>query len=105
MEIGCGTGYVLSALSDVLPKARIVGSEIYSNGFDYAARRLGGRPELFQMDARKIPFNAEFDLIAACDLLEHIDDDEGVLIEMHRALRPSRGLFFNLPQHPALWRR
>lgn len=105
LEIGCGTGYVLSALAATLPTARIVGSEIYANGLDYAARRLGGKAELFQMDATAIPFAGEFDLIAACDVLEHIDDDEGVLAEMHRALRPGGGLLLTVPQHPFLWSR
>lgn len=103
LEIGCGTGYVLSALAQALPQARIVGSEIYANGLDYAAHRLDGRAELFQMDATAIPFTDEFDLIAACDVLEHIDDDERVLLEMHRALRPRGGLLLTVPQHPFLW--
>ncbi|TXH33598.1 MAG: class I SAM-dependent methyltransferase [Rhodospirillaceae bacterium] len=103
LEIGCGTGYVLSALAQALPHARIVGSEIYANGLDYAAQRLEGRAELFQMDATAIPFTDEFDLIAACDVLEHIDDDEQVLLEMHRALRPGGGLLLTVPQHPFLW--
>ena len=103
LEIGCGTGYVLSALAQALPHARIVGSEIYANGLGYAAQRLNGRAEFFQMDATAIPFTGEFDLIAACDVLEHIDDDERVLAEMHRALRPGGGLLLTVPQHPFLW--
>jgi len=103
LEIGCGTGYVLSALAEVLPQARIVGSEIYINGLDYAAKRLKGRAELFQMDALAIPYIGEFDLIAACDVLEHIEDDKQVLGEMFRALRPGGGLLLTVPQHPALW--
>lgn len=81
----------------------MVGSEIYSNGLDYAAKRLGDRVELYQMDAKAIPFTAEFDLIAACDVLEHIDDDERVLAEMRRALKPGGGLLLTVPQHPFLW--
>jgi ubiquinone/menaquinone biosynthesis C-methylase UbiE len=103
LEIGCGTGYVLSALAKTFPAAQIVGSEIYANGLGYAARRLGSRVELLQMDAQKIPFAAEFDLIAACDVLEHIENDARVLSEMYRSLKPGGALLLTVPQHPFLW--
>ncbi|HVJ33103.1 MAG TPA: class I SAM-dependent methyltransferase [Terriglobia bacterium] len=103
MEIGCGTGYVLAALARALPKARMTGSEIYTTGLDYAARRLQNRAVLFQMDAQHLPFTGEFDLIAACDVLEHIEDDRLVLKEIYRALRPGGGLLLTVPQHPSLW--
>jgi SAM-dependent methyltransferase len=94
---------VLAGLREALPNARIVGSEIYINGLEYAAKRLGGNVELYQMDAQAIPFSAEFDLIAACDVLEHIEADISVLEEMHRALKPGGGLLLTVPQHPFLW--
>jgi len=103
MEIGCGTGYVLAALAKALPEASMAGSEIYTNGLCYAAQRLKGRATLFQMDATRLPFTGEFDLIAACDVLEHIEDDRHVLGEIHRALKPGGGLLLTVPQHPSLW--
>ncbi|MDR3562443.1 MAG: class I SAM-dependent methyltransferase [Negativicutes bacterium] len=103
LEVGCGTGYVLSGLREVLPNARMVGSEVYANGLGYAAKRLGEEVMLYQMDAQAIPFTDEFDLIAACDVLEHIDADDCVLREMHRALKPGGGLLLTVPQHPFLW--
>jgi ubiquinone/menaquinone biosynthesis C-methylase UbiE len=105
LEVGCGTGYVLAGLRKILPNARLAGSEIYANGLEYAAKRLGDAVDLYQMDARAIPFSAEFDLIAACDVLEHIEADESVLSEMHRALKPGGGALLTVPQHPFLWNR
>src|SRR5271170_6613382 len=83
-EIGCGTGYVLAGLRQVLPRTRFFGSKISSIGLQYAARRLGPDVALFQMDATAIPFSNQFDLIAACDVLEHIDDDGKALGEIQR---------------------
>ncbi len=103
LEVGCGTGYVLAGLREALPNARLAGSEIYANGLEYAAKRLGDGVDLYQMDAQAIPFSAEFDLIAACDVLEHIEADESVLREMHRALKLGGGLLLTVPQHPFLW--
>ena len=59
--------------------------------------------ELLEVDARRLPFEAEFDVVGAFDVLEHIEEDERALIEMHAALRPGGGLVVTVPQHPALW--
>src|SRR5205823_10896285 len=58
---------------------------------------------LMQMDGRDIPYEDEFDAIGAFDVLEHIEDDDRVLAEMHRALVAGGGLIATVPQHPWLW--
>jgi len=103
LEIGCGTGYVLAKLREALPQARFSGSEVSTVGLQYAARRLGVAAGLVQMDAQAIPFSDEFDVIAACDVLEHLEDDVRSLREIHRALRTGGGVLLSVPQHPRLW--
>jgi SAM-dependent methyltransferase len=103
LELGCGTGYVTQALRETLPQAAISGSEIYANGLMYARQRLGSDVELLQMDAREIPFWAEFDLICAFDVLEHIEEDTLVLSRIVNALAPGGGVMLSVPQHPSLW--
>ncbi len=103
LEIGCGTGYVLQALRTALPQSCLSGSEIYANGLPYAANRIGPEVSLFQMDAREIPYAAELDLICAFDVLEHVEEDERVLHQLYRALRPGGGVLLSVPQHPFLW--
>ena len=56
-----------------------------------------------QMDARKVPFIDEFDAIGAFDVLEHIEEDDVVLFELNKALRPKGLLLITVPQHPRLW--
>jgi SAM-dependent methyltransferase len=56
-----------------------------------------------QMDARRIPFDEEFDMAGAFDVIEHIEEDTIVLSELHRALKPKGGLLLTVPQHPWLW--
>ena len=102
LEVGCGTGYVLSGIARSLPHLKLHGSEIFSDGLAFAAKRLP-TVELFQMDARHIPFQEEYDVIGAFDVLEHIQEDGKVLQEMHRAIRPGGGLLLTVPQHPWLW--
>jgi SAM-dependent methyltransferase len=102
LEIGCGTGFVLQGLKKELPNLELSGSEIYCRGLDFARARLPG-VELVQMDARHIPFESEFDVIGAFDVLEHIHEDQRVLGEMFRACRPGGGVLITVPQHRFLW--
>ena len=102
LEIGCGTGFVLAGLAEANPNLEMSGSEIYSTGLDYAASRVK-RAALFQMDARDIPFDGEFDVIGAFDVLEHIEEDERVLEQVFRAVAPGGGIMLTVPQHRFLW--
>lgn len=102
LEIGCGTGFVLSGIRAALPTLTLYGSEVFSAGLSFAAERLPG-VELFQMDARRIPFREEFDVIGAFDVLEHIKEDEEVLSQMYRATRKGGGILITVPHHPFLW--
>ena len=103
-EIGCGTGFVLSAIAETYPGLTLFGSEIYSTGLEVAAKRVR-KSTFFQMDARNIPFEEEFDVIGAFDVLEHIHEDEKVLSRMYRAVRAGGGVILTVPQHPFLWSR
>ncbi len=103
LEVGCGTGYVLAGIRKAMPRLNLYGSELYVEGLAYARQRL---PEAVfcQMDARHMPFDAEFDVIGAFDVLEHIAEDGAVLQQLHRALHKKRGgLLLTVPQHPFLW--
>lgn len=102
LEIGCGTGYVLSGIANAYPSARLYGSEIFTAGLAFAAAR---QPSItfMQMDARSIPYSDEFEVIGAFDVLEHIEEDTKVLTEMHQALAPGGILLLTVPQHAWLW--
>jgi SAM-dependent methyltransferase len=102
LEIGCGTGYVLSGVSKKFRHATIYGSEIFITGLSFAAARLPSA-KLMQMDARNIPFENEFDLVGAFDVIEHIKEDKVVLQNIFRAIKPGGGLLVTVPQHQWLW--
>ncbi len=102
LEIGCGTGFVLSGIRSAYPSIELSGSEIFSTGLDFAATRVPPA-QFYQMDARNIPFRDHFDVIGAFDVLEHIDDDEAAIAEVGKALRPGGGFLISVPQHPLLW--
>ena len=102
LEIGCGTGFVLQGIEKNIPHLICSGSEIFPAGLKFAAERLC-KTTLFQMDARRIPFAEEFDIIGAFDVLEHIEQDEDVLKQMYYATQNGGGIILTVPQHPWLW--
>lgn len=102
LEVGCGTGYVLSGIASAFPSAELVGSEILVAGLPFAADRLPGA-HLIQMDARHIPYVNEFDVATAFDVLEHIEEDQAVLDNLYCAIKPGGGLLITVPQHQWLW--
>jgi SAM-dependent methyltransferase len=105
LEIGCGTGAVLRALSAARPWARLAGSDLHSTGLAIARRRLPAAVELVQMNAQAIPAVAAFDVIGAFDVLEHIVDDEAALRSLRDAAGRDGGVILAVPQHPWLWSR
>ena len=51
-----------------------------------------------------IPFpEASFNLVTALDVIEHVDDDEAILREAHRVLRPHGTLAITTPAFQWLW--
>jgi SAM-dependent methyltransferase len=102
LEIGCGTGFVLTGVGKKFPHVRRAGSEVFREGLNFAASRMPDT-ELLQMDARKIPYVAEFDVIGAFDVLEHIEEDQEVLRQMYDSVKPGGGIIVTVPQHRWLW--
>ena len=102
MEIGCGTGYVLSCIHKEFPHTEITGAEVFIEGLQFARQRLPNA-YFFQMDARKIPFVDEFNVIGAFDVLEHIKEDAIRLKQIHSALHKDGIFLATVPQHPSLW--
>ncbi len=100
-EVGCGTGFVLSGIEKAFPDLDLYGSEIFKEGLEFAKKRT--KAKFFQMDARLIPFKEEFDVMGAFDVLEHIKEDEEVLEQMYKAIKPGGGLILTVPQHKFLW--
>lgn len=102
LEIGCGTGFVLSAIEKSFPDISLFGGDLYAESLPFASKRLK-RTQLFQINAKSIPFESEFDLLGAFDILEHIQEDERVFSQFYKALKPEGGLILTVPQHMFLW--
>lgn len=102
LEIGCGTGFVLSMISRSFPKAQVYGIEFFEEGLSFAQKRVPAA-KLLRIDAQYLPFDAEFDAIGIFDVLEHVNNDRIVLSQINKALKPGGILFVTVPQHRWMW--
>ena len=103
LEIGSGTGHVLTYLSAHLASVDLVGSELSPEGLLRARQRVNSRVSLVRADARRLPFGEGFDVVGAFDVIEHIEEEDRVLEEVRRVLRPGGVLLVSVPQHQWLW--
>jgi ubiquinone/menaquinone biosynthesis C-methylase UbiE len=102
LDVGCGRGSILLAMRRRFPQAVFAGSELLDVPLRFARTRLPD-VDLYQMDARQLPFDREFEVVTSCDVLEHLDDDRAVARQLFRTVVPGGGLIVTVPQHQWLW--
>jgi SAM-dependent methyltransferase len=67
-------------------------------------REHGARAEIGLVS--KLPFaDGAFDLVAAFDIVEHVDDDDAALSELARVATPTATILLSVPLHPSRWTR
>ena len=101
LEVGCGTGNVLTVLRQACPDGVVVGLERWFDGLRHAQKRSAG--PLVQGDVCSYPFGKRFDLIGMFDVLEHIPAERETLAALHEALVPGGKLLITVPAHQFLW--
>lgn len=101
LEVGCGTGSVLRALSEQCPRGRFFGMDLFLEGLRFAHRRTDC--SLVQATIHQPPFRNAFKVVGLFDLLEHLPDDVGALRHLRALLAPGGALLLTVPAHAALW--
>lgn len=101
LDLGCGTGDVLAAIDRARTDLALCAGDALLAGLERAKRNVP-RASFVQLDARRLPYDGEFDVIGIFDVLEHMDDDGAVLREARRATKPGGGAIITVPQHPWL---
>jgi 2-polyprenyl-3-methyl-5-hydroxy-6-metoxy-1,4-benzoquinol methylase len=107
LDVGCGEGILTAQWARRLPPppaGRIVGIDLPDPKLaaEWAARDTCANLEFRAMAADRLQFvDDEFDLVAATEVLEHVEGPERAVAEMARVAR--QWLLVSVPHEP-LWR-
>jgi len=98
IDVGCGTGHLLLALSTRLSKPpRLYGLD-FSDSAIRRSKRLLPTAEFVVASVYDIPYpDDNFDMVTCTETLEHLQRPEDALKEMFRVLRPGGQLVVTVP--------
>jgi len=86
LELGCGLGIFLR---EMMPQFECWGMDISSATLEIARKYSSPKINFIQGDIRNLPFlDSFFDVITNSHTLEHIPDDQKVIEEVYRVLKP-----------------
>lgn len=99
LDAGCGTGRNLVEFGALGPAT---GVDPSADAVAYCHER--GLSDVHQAGLESLPFeDGRFDLLLACDVLEHVADDTGALIELRRVAADGAALVLTVPAYQWLW--
>lgn len=99
LDVGCGTG---ASASDFAVYGEVWATDRSTEALAMARSR--GVPKVFVADAARLPVASHsFDLVLAFDVLEHVDDDQAMLADIARVLKPGGSVAIHVPAWPSLW--
>lgn len=95
--LGCGAGRYARALVRYLPGRVVIGGDLSRRALQEAAA-AGSGPRYIALDAQRLPFRDNaFGAVLFLDVLEHVPDPEGLLLECARVLTPGGVLHYFVP--------
>ena len=101
LEIGCSGGLLMEQLR-ADGYRQVTGIDLSADAVDLCRRK--GIPDAHVMDAQQPAFaDAQFEVITASDVLEHLADEAGALREWFRILKPGGVLIVFVPAFQLLW--
>ncbi len=88
LDVGCGTGVLLGALSAKAPSVILTGLDPSPEMLDVARRRLSGSASISEGRVEDIPFaDATFDIVVSTSVFHYFRAPERALSEMRRVLK------------------
>lgn len=100
IEVGCGTGFVSSAIKKL--GYTVDCADLFPKALSFCMKRNAGR-HFFILNLEDVLFIEEYDAVCAFDVIEHIQDDQLALTNMHKILKNEGYVFITVPACPSLW--
>lgn len=90
LEVGCGNGYYLNLLNKLGFNLTLTGIDNDVLALQDARKIIRDNKVKFKLvDANKLPFgNNFFDKVVISEVIEHVEDQQKVLSEIYRVLKP-----------------
>jgi SAM-dependent methyltransferase len=99
LDFGCGSGQFTRILSELLPRAAVVGADFHATA-PAALGRIPYKPmQALSGDA------ARYDLVMAMHVLEHDDDPEALLSKIAALAKPGGTIVIEVPNVDCVWAR
>jgi SAM-dependent methyltransferase len=101
LEVGCGAGTLMADLERMGHQCE--GLETSVDALALASRLRAALPGQGQVVSEPGNWTAAFDLVAAFDVLEHIEDDDAALVQWRHWIAPGGRLVIAVPAHSSRW--
>jgi ubiquinone/menaquinone biosynthesis C-methylase UbiE len=103
LDLGCGVGSFTARIKEAYPDKRVIGIDVSETALALAARK--SRSVAFACgDVTNLPFGeASLDAIGGFDILEHLENIDDTIREIHRALKPGGLAHFHIPCEGQPW--
>ncbi|NEO87019.1 MAG: class I SAM-dependent methyltransferase [Spirulina sp. SIO3F2] len=101
LDVGSGTGTNLRLLKQ-MGFTQVKGLDFSDDAIQFCTQK--GLGEVLKGDACALPFpDNTFDVVFATDIIEHIDDDDQAIAEIHRVLKSQGIVIIMVPAFQILW--
>lgn len=97
LDVGCGSGELLSLIERHHPRARgLAGADLSPDQVERNRKRLP-RAEFFALDIQRAALERTFDLVVCSEVIEHLDDQRAAVAHLARMVRPGGRLLITCP--------
>ena len=107
LEIGPGMGDVSVYLAAVFPEAHGVLMDFSEQCVELLGERVKSQPRLQVVngDLYSLQHESAYDLVVACEVFEHLEDDALAFRKVAELLRPGGYFLFSVPSHQRKWQQ
>ncbi len=101
LEIGCGAGALLHDLYQMHFNVDALEASVEARDIARYINRHNGALRIYS--SAQVTWGNAFDCVLACEVLEHIHDDRGALVQWQSWIKKGGYLLLSVPAHPERW--
>ena len=101
LDVGSGTCSIAACIARSFSLSRVYCTDLNIQGLKDGRKKFGVRAAM--LDMRSGALKCKFDVIGMFDVLEHIEDDEGMIRTAAKNLTDNGTLMVTVPFGPQLW--